>query len=240
MPIRPRRRPSSPSPGGEAGSAYPPKPVRGLPRTQARVTQSSPLEEPPFSTLSKGRGRLRRTRRKSVRGLPLAHPPPATTMAARPTPAPPLFTLSKGRGRRRCTHRQSVRGLPRTQARVTQSSPLEEPPIFTLSWGRGRRRPRHSVRGPPPRHPVLIFRRAGVPHPPVFVLSPPPPLSLLSPLPSPLLAPLTSHFSALTPRFALSGVGAAFQTGLFLATTPATPSTPVSLRRTLAIPGNPA
>ena len=130
----------------------------------------------PLFTLYKGRGECWRLRRKKVRGLPVMHSPPATTMAALPTLGPPIFTLSWGRGRRRCTHRQSVRGLPRTQARVTQSSLLGERRILATSPAEGE----GSSGQPATGYAKVTSGGDGWGESLLFV-----PLSLLSPLPSP-------------------------------------------------------
>ena len=106
--------------------------------------------------------------------------PPGRSLPLLPSPRLRIFTLSKGRGRRRCTHRHSVRGLPGNQPWVMQRSPVGEGWCESLP-----------VEAPRKHH-----RRSSCSHP----------LSLLSPLPSPLLAPLTPHFSPLTPRLRVRGL----------------------------------
>ena len=92
------------------------------------------FEGTPVFTLSKGRGRFRRPRRKSVRGLPLMVSAPATTCGCNRIQATPFFTLSEGRGRT-CPgpdprfgrlRPKSVRGLPGTHPHVTHAILLRE------------------------------------------------------------------------------------------------------------------
>ena len=115
-------------------SIHAPAPADGL----------QPLRGAALFTLSKGRGRFRRPRRKSVRGLP--------------------------GNQRRDTQRLPVgevwgKGLPGTHPRATQRSPwgratllglnlFKGTPVFPLSWGRGRfsRLRLKPVRGLPGNH----------------------------------------------------------------------------------------
>ncbi len=143
-----------------SGAALSPSPLRvhcttslalesavALTRTwaNAAVLGVNPFKGTPVFTLSKGRGRFRRPRRKSVRGLPGSQArvtqgsPLRERAGACPGPrsggeggflgeAPRSKSTTVRQGRRVLIpllgERVGVRGLPRNQLRVTQRSPL--------------------------------------------------------------------------------------------------------------------
>ncbi len=111
---------SLPSPRGEAGSAYPPKPVRGLPRTQATEQLRASQRRRSCSLSIEGEGwgeggclgEAARPKSSTFRqGRPASHCP-----GGEAEPAPDSIP-----GCRRL-RRKSVRGLPGTHSRIVQRS----------------------------------------------------------------------------------------------------------------------